>query len=129
MRLLVALAVLVVGCAPQISRGEPCVFHSDCDEPYACVDGRCGSECILHADCPPPMFGRCVLVAPEVGRCVVDVADQCGPTMPCPYETLDCVDGHCFNRCAGVDACPADGSCVDGYCVQAPPDAGPGDAG
>jgi hypothetical protein len=115
-----SLLFFLTACAPSVTAGIPCLYNSDCPEPYACVDGRCGSECTVHRDCPE---GRCVFPAPEVGRCFLDAVPQCASS-PCP-GALTCFEQRCYGGCAD---CPSDGACVDGRCERAGArDAGAGD--
>lgn len=116
---LAGLVSSIGGCAPQLSVGTPCERNSECIEPLACVEGRCGSECALHRDCI--MGARCVVVAEGVGRCFVDAAPQCGDDDPCDFEGLTCLNRRCYADCAN---CPSDGVCVEGLCYRRDADAG-----
>lgn len=117
----VLLALLLTACAPTVVVGDSCLYTSDCEEPYACVEGRCTSECELHRDCASA--GRCVIVAVGVGRCFLDAVPQCAAEA-CPYG-LTCFEQRCYGDCAD---CPRDGVCVDGRCERAETrDAGAGD--
>jgi hypothetical protein len=100
------------------------VRNSECAEPLACVDGRCGSECTLHRDCIGG--ARCVAVAQDVGRCFVDAAPQCDDDVPCDFTGLTCLDRRCYADCAN---CPSDGECIEGLCYRRDADAGMRDAG
>ncbi len=123
--LLALLSLALASCAPRISTGEPCVLNSDCAEPLACVEGRCGSECVVHGDCI--LGARCVVLAAGVGRCFVDAAPQCDADDPCEFAELTCLNRRCYADCAN---CPSDGVCVEGLCYRRPDaDAGASDAG
>lgn len=118
------VACFFVGCAPPLTTAMPCVRNGDCEEPLACVEGRCASECAEQRDCTGGT--RCVIVAEAVGRCFVDAADQCDPG-PCPYTDLICSMDRCYNACAA--GCPGGSLCVEGLCTRPSPDAGTLDAG
>lgn len=119
------LSCALFGCAPPITTAPPCVLNTECPEPLACVDGRCGSECSLHEDCIGGAY--CVYVAEGVGRCFVSTVSQCDVSTDCPYTGLECVEHRCYNRCEA--GCPMDSSCVSGRCLPMAPDGGSRDAG
>jgi len=105
---------------------EPeCLWDSDCDEGYVCVDGFCEEEsdpepeCVSDVDCSEGevcVDGFCV-EEPEP-ECVVD--DDCD-------EGYVCVDGLCVlnelePECVSDIDCDQGEVCVDGVCVEEEPE-------
>ena len=139
---LIALGLLVgaTACEPGLVLGSSCVRTSQCNEPLACVVGRCRVECRTHRDCP--LGSHCTLAGDAIGSCRTDDERDCAADAECPIGT-GCEE-TCRARCA-IDADCAGTVCVPSagamLCAEAPeatwssadagaPDSGPrADAG
>lgn len=130
------LLPLVVGCAPQLSLGEPCALPSDCPVPLTCLLDRCRSECETDRDCDDDAVclldevnGARACRTPNELTCVA--AEDCGGALTCSRgrcaqrcdETAECGGTVCANEddvrvCVEPTggACSDDGECAFGIC-------------
>ncbi|MCB9593739.1 MAG: hypothetical protein H6719_13480 [Sandaracinaceae bacterium] len=109
------LGVLLLACEPHLAVGSPCVRSGECDEPLACLLGRCRAECVNPRDCSPGL--RCVEATPGIGACTLPPEEDCTDSCDGP---LVCRDHQCRNTCDDMNPCLASSRCEDGTCVTPP---------
>jgi hypothetical protein len=126
------LVLLAWGCETRVSLGSPCASDAQCVAPYRCTASRCRAQCADDAACGPG--GRCLLVAPGVGGCVVE-AEDAGPRLDAPVapdagpfdsprlcrDAVECEEGEicsndfapgvCRSACTAHVDCPRSGVC------------------
>ena len=129
---LLGLLFAVAGCESRVSLGAPCASDRECAVPYRCTASRCRVECVDDAACG--LGGRCLLVAPGVGGCVV-AAEDAGPSLDVaaspdagPFDSPrlcrdvtscgegeicsnDFAPGVCRAACTAHSDCPRSGVC------------------
>lgn len=114
--LLVALC-LASGCEEHLVLGATCSRTSECNEPLACVLGRCREECAGNRDCSAGAL--CLPQADGLRGCEI-IDEGCSDRCAAP---LTCRDGRCFLGCAGDAEC-GDGVCVEARCIREDTDGG-----
>jgi hypothetical protein len=98
-------------CRDVAPASTACTADSECAD-GRCINGRCWDNCSGHADCGPQLM--C-----DHGTCQPDWRpgpDCNNQSMQCPANA-SCVDGYCTVPCNEDDACRS-GTCSFGYCTR-----------
>jgi hypothetical protein len=94
---------------------HPCLINADCDNPLACVFGRCHVACALSRDCP--LGSRCVK-GPSGQVCLLPSEDVCQFRSDCAPPLACAPDRRCRNECQASNDCVTGEACVAHVCVD-----------
>jgi hypothetical protein len=117
------LAVPDVGLDP--APGSVCILNSDCEDPLACIFGRCHAPCRESKDCAGGQ--RCVIGSVGYQVCLLPQEDACVLNADCPAPLACGADRRCRSQCQDSVDCPSGDACIDHLCAASA--SGPSDGG
>jgi beta-galactosidase len=94
--------------------GGSCVVASDCNQPLACIMGKCHGACQTTADCPA---GQSCVRTDNTTICQLPVEADCTRTM-CGGAFVCASDLRCRTACLSVTDCTRGQVCVAGVCAD-----------